>query len=272
MKISVISDGAKHHIMAANIFKEGLNKHGIKYKSIERNSIEPCDLLVGWGGRSLYPHKNKCKDFLMMEAAYLEPRVDKNHWPLNISLGYNGLNGKATFVNKGKDSSRWDKLFNDGRLKEWRKGGTFILVTGQVPGDQSIRSLNVNYPDICKKVCAETDHSVLFKPHPRGPMIEIKGSRAKVTTVKLDQLLRSCIAVVTVNSNSGVDSVINGVPVLALDKGSMCWDICMKDYTQLSNIEYPDRQQWLNELAWCQWFPEEISSGDAWEHLKNFYD
>jgi len=272
MKINIISDGAKHHIMAANHFKKGLDKHGIKYNSIDRNSVESCDLLVGWGGRSINPHKNRCKDFLMMEASYLEPRVDKNHWPLNISLGYNGLNGRADFVNKGKDSTRWDKLFNDGRLKDWKTSGSFILVTGQVPGDQSISSLDINYSDICKKICKEIKEPVIFKPHPRGPAIEIKGSRTQISTYTLDVLLQKCKAVVTVNSNSGVDSIISGVPVLALDRGSMCWDICMKEYSQLNNLEYPDRQQWLNELAWCQWFPEEISSGDAWEHLKAFYE
>lgn len=266
MKIVLLETGARHHKFAIDLFSKGLKKHGIQHNIT--NEITKCDLLVGWGSRTVANKSSFCQDFLMMEASYLEPRTDEKYWPLTISLGYNGLNGRADFLNKGKDSTRWNKLYNDGRLKEWKKEGDYILLTGQILSDASIKDLNFNYIDIAKQIRDVTETPIIFKPHPRGNSGTMNIKYAKVDNTNLIKLLEKAKAVVTINSNSGVDSIVNGVPVLALDKGSMCWDICMKNFEELNNISYPERQQWLNEISWCQWFYEEIENGDAWEHLK----
>lgn len=284
MKIVIVSPKGKHQRFATDLFCEGLTKHNVSFET--KTDAEPteCDLLIGWGLPSIERaekfYRIAHKNFLLMEASYLEPRLDRNGFIASISLGYNGLNGNADFLNKGKDSHRWDTKFNDGRLKEWKKEGEYILLTGQVPGDRSLKNLDddnlikgfaPNYRYIIKKIREVTDLPIVFKPHPMSSWSDM-GLPCRVSEEPLSALLEHALAVVTINSNSGVDSMVRGVPVLALDKGSMCWDICMKEFFELHNIHYPDRQQWLNELSWCQWFFEEISSGDAWEHLKTFYD
>jgi len=269
VKISILSSNAKHHKFAADLFAEGLKKHNRSFDRVTHGNIKECDLLIGWGYSSIHSVKKFCKDFLMMEAAYLQPRVDDNYWPLNISLGYNGLNGYADFLKYGKDSSRWEKHYNDGRLKDWKKEGEYILVTGQMLSDWSIKHLKINYPSIVVEIEKHLNLPVIFKPHPRGGSGNVPG---KTSSKPLTTLLKNAKAVVTVNSNSGVDSILEGVPVLALDRGSMCWDICMRNYVDLLNITYPERDTWLHELSWCQWFYDEISSGEAWEHLKRKYE
>lgn len=265
MKIQLIDTGSRHHRFWMEKFSMGLAKHGVSHSVVAKQNVTECDLLVGWGYNVLDSVKHKAKNFLMAEASYLSPRTDDSYFPVTASFGFNGLNGRADFCNKGKDSSRWDTLFNDGRLKEWKKDGEYTLVTGQILADQSLKHLEVSYDSIIEKIPGK----VIFLPHPRGGSGNV--TKAPVSTEKLDTLLKKAKAVVTINSNSGVDSILAGVPVLALDRGSMCWDICMKDWNQLENLEYPNRQQWLNEISWCQWFPKETASGDTWDHLKSFY-
>jgi hypothetical protein len=57
--------------------------------------------------------------------------------------------------------------------------------------------------------------------------------------------------------------------VIAIDRGSMAWDMARHEIT-LKRIT-PNRDQWLYDLAYKQWTLEEIAAGEAWEHLKKRY-
>jgi hypothetical protein len=83
----------------------------------------------------------------------------------------------------------------------------------------------------------------------------------------LEEDLKNAHCVVTWNSNSAVEAAIYGKPVFAFDEGSMVWEIANKSLLDLDTPKYPDRKQWANNLAYCQWTLEEIRNGDAWRHL-----
>jgi hypothetical protein len=36
---------------------------------------------------------------------------------------------------------------------------------------------------------------------------------------------------------------------------------------KIESPEMPDRDQWLSDLAYCQWTPAEMRSGVVWKHL-----
>mgnify|MGYP000414799655 FL=1 len=265
MKIAIYRGTAPHHTFSADKFIDGLKKHGQEYEIWDMNAPGKCDLLVTWGMRNIDKFKGKYRNFLLLEAAYLQPRIDTKSWPLWYSLGFNGLNGRGTYLNENKDSTRFNKHFDDGRVKPYREAGNYILVTMQVPGDASLRHFTGSYDAIIEGIKKVVDLPTLIRPHPKAP-----STRAGVISCRepLEKQLDSAKALVTINSNSGVDSLVYGVPVLNLDPGSMCWDLAMKDFSELTDPPKPDRTQWLNNLAWCQWLPEEVALGDAWEHLK----
>ena len=108
-----------------------------------------------------------------------------------------------------------------------------------------------------------TDKPVYFRKHPqareRTDLISIDG--------ELQQTLNRCAGVITYNSNSGVDALIAGVPTMASDIGSMAWPVASKSLEQLLEFNYPDRMQWLNNLAYTQWTIDEVMDGSAWKHL-----
>ena len=77
--------------------------------------------------------------------------------------------------------------------------------------------------------------------------------------------------VVSYNSNVLVESVCEGIPIIALSNESVAWEVSNK----LHNIETLDlninRSQWLYNTAYMVWTEDEILNGDAWNHLKGVY-
>jgi len=268
VRIAVYRGSLSHHKFSADKFIEGLKKHGQDYEVWDLTTRGYCDLLVTWGLRNIDRFEGMYSNFLLIEAAYLQPRIDEKSWPLWYSLGFNGLNGRGTYLNEDKDSYRFNKHFDDGRVRPYRDEGEFILVAMQVPGDASLRHYKGSYDSIIKEIEKATETPVKVRPHPKGTFSIEDRTKLVSNQVPLERQLNLVKALVTINSNSGVDSLVYGVPVLNLDPGSMCWELAMKSYSELNNPPKPDRTQWLNNLAWCQWLPEEVAAGEAWEHLK----
>lgn len=202
-------------------------------------------------------------DYLVAERGYIG---DRFAW---TSLGYNGLNGRADFLNSGKGSDRWNKYFSD-LMRPWKFGGDYILIMGQVSGDASLSNLKDFNGWVAQMVEAIKEHHVgmiAFRPHPLARQRAPHGIRCFDGT--LEENLSGASLVVTFNSNSGVDAVLAGVPTVTMDKGGMAWPVASHDPAV---VIYPDRTSWAAELAWCQWSNEEIRNGDAWEHLKKKYE
>jgi len=74
--------------------------------------------------------------------------------------------------------------------------------------------------------------------------------------------------VVGFNSNALTESICEGIPTFSMCPSSMAWPVSNKS---LKLIEQPvmfERQQWLNNLGYCQWREDECVAGLPWEHLK----
>ena len=260
----------KHQVTAAETFCAGLKRHGLQGEIITNPSLDnDSDLVLVWGmEQARRVRGNNKKDFLLAERAYFE---DRFKW---ISLGYNGLNNRGEYYNRNSPHDRWKKHFDDGRLQPWNPEGQYILLTLQIKGDNSIRNFPVNYQQLVDDIKKATDLPVLVKDHPirSGTWGNIVADGIVNGIGRIETAVQNAAVTVTINSNSGVDSILAGTPVVNFDQGSMVWDLAMKDLTQLSTPPLPDRTQWAADLAYTQWLPEEIAAGDAWEHLKQRYE
>jgi hypothetical protein len=193
-------------------------------------------------------------DVIVLETGYIN-RGDgeSNHY----AAGYNGLNGRADFRNADSPGDRAEKL--KVVLQPWRQGGEHILLCGQVPWDASVDHISFNAWLSMKReaIGRVTGRPVRFRPHPQIAKPDMS----------LEEDLEDCWTVVTFNSNTGVDAVLRGVPVFADDAGSMAYPVANKDISQIENPQTPERTQWLSNLAYTQWTPEEMRQGLAWAHL-----
>lgn len=218
-------------------------------------------------------------DVLIMERGFINR--DKYH-----SLGFNSTNGRATFYNKDSPKDRFDDL--NIQLAPWRiKEDGFILLCGQVPWDSNVQHLND--PDARGKMSmskgyldwlgntseyllGKYNRKIVFRPHPlfsnhRYYKSVLKENSVEWSQVDLAEDLKGAYVCIGFNTNTLVDAVISGVPIVALDKGSMVHSIS-NNIKKLNKLKEYNRQSLLNDIAYSQWNSEEIRNGTAWKRLK----
>ena len=263
----VIGQNAPHQATIGRAMAEGLARHGVRCAVVTAGSAAvTADIVCCWGWRQGQIHRARGRRVLLMERGY----VDRMRW---CSLGWDGLNGRARFPGCLDDGRRWHANF-PGRLK-WRDGDGFgyALVLGQVAGDAAVRGVRLEswYARAAARLGETTGLPVLFRPHPNvlrreqpRPAIQLHG--LDVLCGSLDDALAGAAAVASYNSNSLTDAALAGVPLLAGDKGAMAWSIAGQGLD--AEPALGDRIPWCYRLAWCQWLPEEIASGAAWDALR----
>lgn len=233
------------------------------------------------GMKKLFELQN---NMIVIERGYI--KRDKYH-----SIGWNGMNGYANFLNKDMPDNRFKKL--KVKLKKWRPGKEKILITGQVPWDSNVQSLysgenkqsrgevSMAYISWLRTIydkLIDMGHSdnIVFRPHPY--LFELsKDFTSKYesaiprelwsTNKTIEEDLSKAKVLITYNSNSAVDAVISGIPVIVGDKGSMAWDVANKSISDLNNLKMLERKYWINDIAYSQWNLDEIKKGLWWDHL-----
>jgi hypothetical protein len=213
-------------------------------------------------GNVVYKQKESGQRTVILETGYLNRGSGPNDY---YAAGIDGINGRAQFYNKNSPPDR-AQVFQDFMLP-WRKNGHHILLCGQVPWDASVDHIDfvewtVRTANI---LCGLTKRPIMYRPHPLGKTPAPPGTML-TRRQHLESDLKHCWAVVTFSSNSAVEATMAGIPVTADDEGSMVLAIANK----ISEIECPrkvNRQQWLNDLCYAQWTPQEMSIGMAWNHL-----
>jgi hypothetical protein len=244
-----------HQSEHAKAMQAGLARHGLLAKIVQNNDSEACDIAICWGwkrGQRILPGR----PVLVMERGYVG---DRFHW---TSLGWNGLNGRADFRLPDEiDGRRWDRHFAH-LMQDWRSGGRSVVVMGQVIGDAALGNVNFVHwiNDTIAQLRDRTAMEVVFRPHPLGGRFRVN---APIADGPLADVLAEAAAVVTWNSNSGVDAVLAGVPTVTMDQGSMAWPVT--DHELTATPQRHERQSWAERLAWCQWTLDEIADGTAWE-------
>lgn len=220
---------------------------------------EPADLAVMWGHRRhslMEAQRQRGLPYLIAERAYVGDRF------FYTSLGYNGLNGRADFDHEHiTDPARWQAHFS-GEMHPPRSGaGDYALLIGQVPRDAALSAIPEQNLDrwieqMRDEIPRRLGLPVRYRPHPQ----------VTPSTTTLDDDLARAAVCVTYNSNSGVIAALRGVPVVAMDPGSMAWPVAAHSLDE--PLVLPDRSAWAARLAWTQWTPDEIANGTAWAHLR----
>jgi hypothetical protein len=266
MRIAVHANRSAHQQRWGNAFAAGLERHGITPLKGDGRQPIACDLAVFWSHKK-YPiieaQKKTGRDYLVLEHGYIGDRISEY-----ASAGYNGLNGNADFVNQDMPPDRWLLFFRE-YLKPWRPEGNYIVIMGQVPGDQSIRGTDFTgwVAETAKGLRERFDVPIYFRPHPLSGRQDAAG--VPLIHGDLHYVLADALGVVTFNSNSGVDALLEGVPTMVCDEGGMAWPVTTHRVEE--GFKKLPREQWAWNLAWAQWTEEEFSGGTAWEHLKRKY-
>ena len=195
----------------------------------------------------------------------------------SFKVAINGVNRKADFANQNVDDTRWP-LFQH-TLKPWQQRGQTIIVLGQHNASEQW----VGMPDMrrwfesqVQQIRKHTDRPIVVRGHPgdkHAPKY-LKSKDWQVSTApSLTQDLLNAHCTITYNSSPSVASAIEGIPTYVTDPNPKISQAYAVANTDLSTIETPqtfERQEWIEKLAMCHWNFDELSSGEAWAHMRDY--
>ena len=186
----------------------------------------------------------------------------------------NGVNNNGWF-GSGQDliPNRVKKLGL--QLEPWTNNGYNILICGQ--HTKSEQWTYMPHPiDWLKSsidsIKQHTDKPIVFRPHPRdwqwATNFKYKDVRVKLPKqipgtyddFDFEDDLKNAWAVYNPSSNTGIQSVIKGVPAFVhLD--SLAASVGNLEFCFLEKPERPRREEWLEWLAHSEWTIDEIAEG-----------
>jgi len=248
------------------------------YKS--NTEFVDCDLAIMWSMSTLKPdrqtiwdmYRNKNINLLILEVGVLKRN---EYW----RVGLNGINRSATFFNEHSPADRWDNIGL--KLKPWRTNGKNILICAQSKEDicwpnTSMEDWTLN---VIKQIRQHSDRPIIVRQHPRAPL-NIKNMQYQNVKIEppkhlhgtydnfdMIKSLNDVWAVVNHNSNPAIESIINGIPAFVTSEQSLAWDVSNHNLSDIENPKMPDRVQWANDLAYCEWSTEELLNRTLWNRF-----
>lgn len=202
--------------------------------------------------------------------------VDLGYWKRKDGgnyLGYhkfsvNDRHPTAYFQKRAKTDERARMLGLS--VAPWREQGKHILIAGMSPKGSRAEGFP---PSVWERRAVQimrqhTDRPIVYRPKPKWEHVpKIPGTMFRAGE-SLDAALRDCHAVVTHHSNVSVDGLLLGVPAFVVEGAALVMG--SDDLRTIETPRRPDgREQWLADLAWCQWNIAEMREGAAWRYLKD---
>lgn len=193
-------------------------------------------------------------------------------------IGINGVNGSACFGVQGNGPARAQELGLT--LHPWRASGSKIVICLQRSDSQqwhAMPDMRSWVRDTIHEIRKYTDRPIVIRPHPRQ-RVDLVGLDAEIDLPKqimhtyddfdFPRTLSDAWAVVCWSSNPGWQSILAGVPAF-VGPDSLAGPMGTWDFSCIENPIMPDRQQWLNDLAYCEWRLDEIRRGLPLDRLLN---
>lgn len=243
--------GYQHQLDAMTLLSEGLMRHDLVSNiAPDWNLPADCEFVVCWGDK--VPEGIRVPR-LLLEAGYINGQ--SGHYVQDrlrfVSAGWNGLHGRADPVRFDCPPDRLRGLHL--KVSPWRAKGKYILVCDNHPGDAVSgpakwwHELESLYPL----------PAIRYRPHPL----------LKPDQEPLHEALAGAALCVTWSSTSAIESVLRGVPTVAMSESSVAWPVT--SHALKDDIFVGDREPWLRELSYRQWTPDELADGTAWEYLRH---
>jgi hypothetical protein len=198
--------------------------------------------------------KQSGRTFIYWDRGYLR-RVFATWLPRGEAGGYYRWHINAFQMSEIRDvpDDRWRALNIAKEVKPWRKGGRRVVIADTLPDYWNVRGLPVDWSlRMASYLKSRTDRPIFI--------------RHKESKVPLLEDLKDAHCLVAHGSIAAVEAVIMGTPVY-VDRESAASHVGRVGFEDIENPVYPERQQWLNSLAYCQWNEAELCNGTLFRML-----
>lgn len=296
MRIAIIEDTANHqqHREVLHSFAKGCGGD-----VTTSNKVDGYDCAVIFGsykkkrGRPQHQGKGKIIEsgipYIQLETQLIGRPIDTaihNEFRVGVN-GFLWDDAKWGFEHIEDDRSK--KVFERNGYDPdvpWKQDGEYILLCMQKVGDASLRDADVFEwtENTVNDIRKHTDRKIIIRPHPlyrksslhntlKEKVLNVSNTHWQETDllkdgfVSIQEQLQKAWCTVTYTSGSGIDAVINGIPNIACDTGSMVYDVSSKDIAEVENPYRGEKKEWTNRIAHCQWSIDEFESGECWKHV-----
>ncbi len=184
----------------------------------------------------------------------------------------NGRHPTGYFQNREHDFTRAAAVgWTAEKILPWQPPGDKILIAGMSQRAAEAEGFRVEQWEkaAIETLLGITDRPIVYRPKPSWKGARpLLGAEYSAPAVSLENALLNCHAVVTHHSNVAVDAILAGIPAFC-DAG-VALPLARTDLLDIECPIYPsDREQWLSDIAWCQWSVPEMALGLPWRHLKD---
>jgi len=257
--------------------QHGINKVGYKLEQYNQKALSlphlpHGDLYISNGMRNPTPEiveilNRKGRDLMIYDLGYM----------LRSKAGYNkgyyqiGLNRIGWVPNFECPSDRFDNLGIELKPVRVDRSNRRVLVCAQKPGDAQHGMDKAEMDKFCLNLCRQVQgmgYVPVYRPHPMMKNI-IEGYEISEHET-LEEAVESCQFMISYNSTSGVEALLAGKPVVAIDPDCHYQELACQlgAIGELTNV--PDIEQmkaYFSRLAYAQWKLSEIRTGLPFQFL-----
>jgi hypothetical protein len=286
----------KHKVDILKRYIDGVQKHGDKGILHYGNNIIDSDvnLIQGWvhAGSAASPHLvvrrraheinvSKGKHSFIADSNLFNYAVGKMHNMQYLRYSMDGVfPTTGNYFSDTVNPKRWKQIQKHLgiTMKDWRPQGVHVLICTQRNGGWSMGGLDVVHwlKKTIKEVRKHTDRPIIVRGHPgdkHAPKYLKNKDWQVSTSPSIIDDLRNAHCSITYNSSPSVASAIEGIPTFVTDPNPQISQAHAVANTDLSLIETPlmlERTEWVQKLAMCHWNFDELSSGEAWAHMRDY--
>lgn len=259
--------------MAAGITASG--DHVIRRLGNDYTEVE-ADVAVFYG--YIQPLRKAMADY--RAAGKKVVYLDLGYWGRELGgcrFGYhkiavNDRHPTAYFQRRAHDDKRAAQLMPETAVRSWKNTGQHIVLAGLSPKASEVEGFPVYSWErrMIQELRLHTDRPIIYRPKPSDRSAKpIEGTIfSDPNKQPLDAILKDAWAVVVLHSNVAVDAIQCGVPAFA--KMGVAAPLSLDDVSLIEQPSRPDgREQWVNDIAYCQWNVAEMEQGLPWRYLKD---
>lgn len=215
------------------------------------------------------------------DGAFFKSLGIYNYW----RFGLNSPLANGVFLNENSPSDRWKKFKKQFNVpyREWSMDGKYILICGQPDRGYSmnLQSTVELLREWVPLIKSQTNLPIVIKPHPNGMNNAVAAAEINEFIRVTDgveildphddiiPVLEDAARMITWNSTVAVDSVTMGIPTCSFHDMGFAYPVT-DHVIDINNPTLFDRSQWLADINYAMWKPEELATGELWDKYKKY--
>lgn len=233
----------------------------------------------GVSQRCAQEHRDAGKQYVYIDKGYFKsgPQSASN-LPTYYKVAANAFQGVDYMMRQPYPQDRWEHIVQTHDLPRRlpRDDGSHVLIMGSSDKYTRFHGLGdatIYWAGIVQEIQKHTSCEIIYRPkHSWQYAKPLPGTIYSRPPRTLKEDLRNARVAVTHGSNSCVEAILSGIPVITLGP-AIAAPICSSDLADISALKYPGdetRHQWLCAVAYSQYTTEEMAVGLAWKELKRW--